>query len=983
MRHAVIRHGVRFLRDRYRHFVRDRIDFQRADRDLKGVVFFLRALVYLKGEQVLALANVRLASRKVIRHAFAVSKAVAANRYRFVHQRFAVVDLLIGSGGQLHAALLDFELAIFHNLKPDVREVLALVREALNGQPHLVFARVGAFRDHVYVSAVKLNILIRVIQLVAGLRIKAKDEMQLAVIHHTVRLALDLYRHSIRDRRDFQRAVLRRDSVVVRVRALFRLVGERVSTLANVRLASRKGIVQTFAVRERLFRARHFRYRGVAVLQRGAVVDLCQVGRGQRHRARVDYELAVRHNKLHVREVRIRVLEVLSDPPHGVSARVRSSRSLGVLIPEVWRFAGGWFVQRVADADNIILPSRMLLAVIRHGLRPALDRHNHFVRDRRDFQLAFGLFDCVVVRLRALVQRVGERVIALANVRPASRHVIRRAFAVSKAVAAYRHFAVRQRRAVVDLLIRSRGQRHLALLNHELAVFDHERHLREVRVPVREVRSLQRHVVGARVGALHFRLAVKREVFFRVQLVADVGNRVARYGLLGSVILRGASVLLDRHNHFVRGRRDFQLAFGLFDCVVVRLRALVQRVGERVIALANNRLASRHVICRAFAVSKAVAANRHVRLRQRCAVVNLASAIARQRHHALLDLELAVVHNKLNVREVGALVRKVRSSQPHRVSVRISALHFRSALKLEVGFRVLLVADRHPVAARGLLGSVILLGSRVARDRHRHFVRDRRDCQRTIFSLDIVVVRLRALVQRVGERVITRANVRLSARHVVLRAFAVSKAVSAANRHRVVRQRRAVVDLLIRSRGQRHRALADYELAVSRLRNDILFCRVNRALSSGREDSVIRSSIRSLRANFNRAEISVFRRTGKAGNALLLSIISHRVAVRRQLDVLIIVEVKNVIAIDNRERRFLTRNQRVARNIGVRGHSFAELLSSCCGGFNLFLCSVQIIVYRVVSLHRPHVFIIELYIFYRFVKIYLGVKIRIAFPFCF
>ena len=519
-----------------------------------------------------------------------------------------------------------------------------------------------------------------------------------------------------------------------------------------------------------------------------------------------------------------------------------------------------------------------------------------------------------------------------------------------------------------------------------MAVFDHERHLREVRVPVREVRSLQRHVVGARVGALHFRLAVKREVFFRVQLVADVGNRVARYGLLGSVILRGASVLLDRHNHFVRGRSDFQLAFGLFDCVVVRLRALVQRVGERVIALANVRLASRHVIRRAFAVSKAVsAANRHRAVRQRRAVVDLLIRSRGQRHLALLNHELAVFDHERHLREVRVPVREVRSLQRHVVGARVGALHFRLAVKREVFFRVQLVADvGNRVARYGLLGSVILRGASVLLDRHNHFVRGRSDFQLAFGLFDCVVVRLRALVQRVGERVIALANNRLASRHVICRAFAVSKAV-AANRHRVVRQCIAVVGLAVRSGGQRHLALADRQRSRIRLRNDILSCSVNRVKDVFREVRRIGVSIRSRHANVDRAEISAFRRTGKAGNALLRSIISLLVAVRRQRDVLIIVEVKNVIAIDNRERRFLTRHQRVARNIGVRGHSFAERRSSCYGVFifNLFLCSVQIIVYRVVSLHRPHVFIIELYIFYRFVKIYLGVQIRIAFPFCF
>ena len=244
--------------------------------------------------------------------------------------------------------------------------------------------------------------------------------------------------------------------------------------------------------------------------------------------------------------------------------------------------------------------------------------------------------------------------------------------------------------------------------------------------------------------------------------------------------------------------------------------------------------------------------------------------------------------------------------------------------------------------------AVILRGARALRNRHNHFVRDRRDFQLAFGRGNRVVDRLRIAVQLVGERVLALANVRLRARHLVRRALAFNKAV-AAYRHRVVRQRRAVVLFAVSSGGQRHLALADRQRSRIRLRNDILSCSVNRVKDVFREVRRIGVSIRSRHANVDRAEISVFRRSGKAGNALLRSIISLRVAVRRQRDVLIIVEVKNVIAIDNRERRFLTRNQRVARNIGVRGHSFAERRSSCYGVFifNLFLCSVQIIVYRV------------------------------------
>ena len=185
----------------------------------------------------------------------------------------------------------------------------------------------------------------------------------------------------------------------------------------------------------------------------------------------------------------------------------------------------------------------------------------------------------------------------------------------------------------------------------------------------------------------------------------------------------------------------------------------------------------------------------------------------------------------------------------------------------------------------------------------------------------------------------------------------------------------------------RHRHFVDrvnLEPAVRRLRNDILFCRVNRALSSGRKDSVIRSSIRSRHANFNRAEISVFRRTDKAGNALLLSIIRHSLAVRFQLDVLIIVEIDLVRSLDDRDRLGGIRYRRIAIDLnGGFRHGTAEICFFCLRLNRFILFAHPIVVYRVVSLHRPHVFIIELYIFYRFVKIYLGVQIRIAFPFCF
>ena len=140
--------------------------------------------------------------------------------------------------------------------------------------------------------------------------------------------------------------------------------------------------------------------------------------------------------------------------------------------------------------------------------------------------------------------------------------------------------------------------------------------------------------------------------------------------------------------------------------------------------------------------------------------------------------------------------------------------------------------------------------------------------------------------------------------------------------------------------------------SVDRLRNDILSCRVNRVNRTIRKRCRICSDIPSLRANFDLAEISVFRRTGKAGNFLLLSIISRRVAVRRQLDVLIIVEIDYVfVRVSlNRDLLGISRYRRVAidRNGGFR-HGTTERRSSFFRRCNFSRCSVQIIVYRVIG----------------------------------
>ena len=142
----------------------------------------------------------------------------------------------------------------------------------------------------------------------------------------------------------------------------------------------------------------------------------------------------------------------------------------------------------------------------------------------------------------------------------------------------------------------------------------------------------------------------------------------------------------------------------------------------------------------------------------------------------------------------------------------------------------------------------------------------------------------------------------------------------------------------------------DLQRSVDRLRNDILSCRVNRSNRTIRKVCRIFANVRSLRANRDIAEIRAFRRTGKAGNALLLSIIRHSLAVRFQLDVLIIVEIDYVRSLGDRDRLGGIRYRRVAidRNGGFR-HGTTERRSSFFRRCNFSRCSVQIIVYRVIG----------------------------------
>ena len=263
----------------------------------------------------------------------------------------------------------------------------------------------------------------------------------------------------------------------------------------------------------------------------------------------------------------------------------------------------------------------------------------------RDGQLAFVLGDGIVRLLEVRAFGVGDRVghFALVHEGYAAGGLDIGHLAVHKAVAAHSDNRLRQRRAVVFLAAAFGLQRHGALVDGQAAVRHDELHVGEVAVLVRKVGILQTHRVRgvARVGGLYLGGAGEGEVRFLIKLVADA-YVVARRGVLRAVVLRGHLVTRDRHDHFVGHGRNFQLARGRGDGVVVRVRAFVQRVGEVIGHLADVRDRAGHVKRRAFAIREARTADGHVAVRQRLAVVGLAVARGRQRYLTLVDGQLAV-----------------------------------------------------------------------------------------------------------------------------------------------------------------------------------------------------------------------------------------------------------------------------------------------------------------------------------------------------
>ena len=271
--------------------------------------------------------------------------------------------------------------------------------------------------------------------------------------------------------------------------------------------------------------------------------------------------------------------------------------------------------------------------------------HRHQGCNRIHRQRAVSGGDVVVVSLRAVIQRVGERVGGFTRVELAARHIVGRTLAVREAVATHRHVAVGQRRAVVGLAVRGGGQRHRALVDGNHAVVG-----RDIRIErlvfngVRERIGNARRVVGdtgrrcdaQRVGGRQSEDgAVAVDVRHRI---AVVGHRVAREGVRLAVILPGVGVGLDDERIDVVGHR--QRAITLGNLVVGGLGTRVQGIFERIVTEADVGLAGREGIGGTLARHKpALHGERRGAVHQGVAVVSLRQVGGSEGHRAFRDAE--------------------------------------------------------------------------------------------------------------------------------------------------------------------------------------------------------------------------------------------------------------------------------------------------------------------------------------------------------
>ena len=797
---------------------------------IDSVVVGLGALVQRVREGVRRATHNSLGAGKGVRGTLALDPtSLGLESSSAVDKCRAVV--LLGEIGRLKSDLRlgDVDIAVAY-LEDDVFEVNGVaVGELVGLEAHVGLAGIGALRLG---SAREHNLVLRV-ELVVG-REGVSGSREFLTVVSTVGVVTDdgdnnRGHHGV----DHEGALVGRDSVVVGVGALIQRVAERVEGFTGVSLRTGDAVGRTLA------HDKAFAGDGDLVLdQSRAVVGLVSGGGGQRDRALRDGHGAVFNNlEGHVGEVLVDVLELLGSEVHGRGAGVGALGARRTLESKVdTRLStiqvGSDTVDR--DALDDIASRNMLSAVVQLGIRVALDLDNNSLFVRGHLEGALGRGDGVVVGVSALVQRVGERVVALAHHSLKTSDVEGRALTLDEALAGDGDFIVGQSRAVEHLRVGSRGQgdgtrrnRKFARLGLNGKLFGH--------VVARRVS----HLGGA--GDVVDPLANVCARGLSSQTRNDVCDAVNREfvshktgdDVLLAVVGEGVGFSLDLNLVLRATVGDGQRAGAFLQVVVVEVRVGLGLDGlDSALTRTNlNLLAAIRAALDTLALGEGAEDDLEIGCDERGSVVLLVSLHRLDTHVALGNRQLAVDggHLKLGGDVVTSRIldnRRARDvvgvlASVDALSAGTRALRIRSRKAFDCE-RVAVGDDSCGLEALGLMGlAVIGDGGRVCLDRNLVLLCTVLDREGTVSLGDGVVLSLRVAVQRVGEGVGGAAHSCLSAREGVRSTLALDPTVTGnLDRSGAVDKRGTVVLLGEVGRLEGDRALGNSKRAVGHIKTN-------------------------------------------------------------------------------------------------------------------------------------------------------------------
>ena len=418
------------------------------------------------------------------------------------------------------------------------------------------------------------------------------------------------------------------------------------------------------------------------------------------------------------------------------------------------------------------------------------------IRTVGDLEGTFRLIDVVVVRVGVRLQRVGERVAALADQRLAARELVRCALAGDPAGLRYEAVVVlvfdvfvRQRGAVVFLLGVAARQGDVALFDLLITVGDAERDRCEVRVRVRELIFRKTHV-GLSVGIAvldHVRTrrgsrAAEREVVFNVIQRAACRRGVAGHAVHAAVVCLGILRADDRNGDVDRVDLDVTVGDAEFNVGEVRVCRGEHRIEETHIGLTVGVRALDHVgtgcARRAVEADLVLGEQRIADAYDTIAVNRMFVAVVIKRlmvtfdHNdnvfCRCDLLITVGDAERDRAEVGVVVRELTCVKVHVFNAVLPACCACRAGEREIALGIQRRIDAvdadalNVIAGDRMVISVIGQRTRMSLDRNRDI--DRRDLLITVDDLE----RDREVAVRIGELALGKAHIGLAVRVAVL-----------------------------------------------------------------------------------------------------------------------------------------------------------------------------------------------------------------------